>query len=273
MNKTRKFNRILDKFFVCLGFKKLFFTLNNSKKMIKCPILVYHNLSPNIQGVPMELFERHLKFLTKHYVTCTVNEIIKKIKENNIVGNEIVITFDDGFEDNATKVLKLLKKYNAKSTFFISTGFIGKKYLGQKMVNKKQIIDLYNAGMEIGSHTVNHINLNKSSKKERIKELKISKEILEDIIGDQVLSFSYPYGSYNSSVAKDCEKVGYLSASTIFHDFFIKNFFLLPRLIIFPYDHPHDLQSKIEGNRHWLNIIHKVYLQKKLKKHVPKKLS
>jgi len=267
MNKNQLVNRVLDKFFVYTGFKNLFFTLNNPQKMIKCPILLYHNLNPGIQGISEHLFENHLKFLSKKYTTCTVDEIIKKIQIDDITGNEVVITFDDGFEDNVTKVLPLLRKCSAKATFFISTGFIGKRYLGQKMVSKKQIVDLYENNMEIGSHTVNHVNLNNSSNEEVRRELEVSKEALEEIIDGKVLSFSYPYGSYNPSVVDICKKIGYSSACSLLYDFFIKNFFILPRMVVFPYDTTHDIQSKIEGNRHWLNMLHKIYFQKLLKKY------
>jgi len=267
MNKNQVANRVLDKFFIYTGLKNLYFTLNKPQKMIKCPILLYHNLNPDIQGVSIDLFENHLKFLSKKYTTCTVNELIKKIQIDDIAGNELVITFDDGFEDNVTKALPLLREYSSKATFFISTGFIGKRYLGQKMVTEKQIVELYENNMEIGSHTVNHYNLNKLSNEEVRRELKLSKESLEDIIDDKVFSFSYPYGSYNPSVVNICKKVGYSSASSIFYDFFIKNFFILPRIVIFPYDTTYDIQSKIHGDRHWLNIFHKIYLQKFLRKY------
>src|SRR5690606_30010811 len=76
----------------------------------------------------------HLKSLNHNYKTSK---------------NYISITFDDGPNPNFTpKVLKLLKEYNAKATFFL----IGNKAEAQPEI-VRQII---NEGHTVGSHSFSH---------------------------------------------------------------------------------------------------------------------
>jgi hypothetical protein len=54
--------------------------------------------------------------------------------------------------------------------------------------------------MEIGSHTLTHPDLTKLSKKQALRELVEAKKKLEDIVGEQVVSFCYPAGKFNPMV-------------------------------------------------------------------------
>ena len=60
--------------------------------------------------------------------------------------------------------------------------------------------------MEIGSHGVTHTKLTELSDKELINELVSSKHFLEDIIGREVHTISYPHGAINSRVKKAVAK-------------------------------------------------------------------
>jgi peptidoglycan/xylan/chitin deacetylase (PgdA/CDA1 family) len=64
---------------------------------------------------------------------------------------EIALTFDDGPSDETKEVLKLLKKYDAKATFFI---------WGQRIEERENTIDkIIKEGHEIGNHSYEHKRL------------------------------------------------------------------------------------------------------------------
>ena len=88
---------------------------------------------------------------------------------------------------NTKKILEILERYEQKATFFILTSF-GEKY-------PSLIREIYNLGHEIGSHLHTHELVYKMTPKSFKNELKKSKAILEDIIGDEVISFRAPYFS------------------------------------------------------------------------------
>ncbi len=64
---------------------------------------------------------------------------------------KIAITFDDSLSEETLKVLKILKKYKAKATFFIE----GKRILGKENILR----GIVKQGNEIGNHTFNHKRL------------------------------------------------------------------------------------------------------------------
>ncbi len=78
--------------------------------------------------------------------------------------NKIALTFDDGPSYETGKVLDLLKKYNAKATFFI---------WGQRIKGREKTIErIINAGHEIGNHSYEHKRLAFKSKNYIYDDLK-----------------------------------------------------------------------------------------------------
>ena len=103
---------------------------------------------------------------------------------------KIGLTFDDGFSSDHDLVLPELKRIKATATFFIVTDWLGTPgYL-----TKQQVQNLSKAGMQIGSHSKSHPNFLTISPQERLDELRESKLILENIIGKEISTFSFPFG-------------------------------------------------------------------------------
>lgn len=140
----------------------------NSRKAI--PILLYHRIDvvsydPVMLVVNPKTFEEHIKFIVKHYKPISLSELTSKINSKKVQGNEICITFDDGYKDNLINAIPILKKYNIPATIFISTSNIGKKAafdwdLKYKetdrayFLSEEEIIECSkNSLIEIGAHT------------------------------------------------------------------------------------------------------------------------
>lgn len=105
----------------------------------------------------------------------------------------LCLTFDDGYSSDCDLTLPLLTKFNARATFFVITGSLGKSgYL-----DAHQIRDLFQAGMQIGSHSVSHVDMTSLSKERILLELLDSKSAIEDILGCEISTFSFPFGEYN----------------------------------------------------------------------------
>lgn len=128
------------------------------------------------------------------------------INKKNIPPKTVVLTFDDGYEDNYRYVWPILKQYNFPATFFVSTGFLGQDFVtprgtSLRVMTNKQIIELDRIGLvEIGSHSHKHLKLANLSVKEARQELENSRMILGKILNKKVLSMSYPSGRFNDIV-------------------------------------------------------------------------
>lgn len=88
-------------------------------------VLMYHrvvNDSRNIYGISVSPrnFDLQMQFLKNHYHVLRFDEDWSSVKEP-----AVVVTFDDGYEDNYRNALPILEKYEIPATFFVSTGNIG----------------------------------------------------------------------------------------------------------------------------------------------------
>ena len=147
-----------------------------------------------VKGQPNSFIDITLK--TFHHILESSSSIGKLVSidqarlESKSSRRSICLTFDDGFSSDHDLVLPELIKMNATATFFIVTDWIGKPgYL-----NEQQIRNLSNSGMQIGSHSKSHPNFLDITHMERLAELHESKLILENLIGKQVSTFSFPFG-------------------------------------------------------------------------------
>lgn len=107
--------------------------------------------------------------------------------------------FSTSWDDNCTEneiLANLLSKFNIPSTF----------YLDQPRINRSLVKEI-SKDFDIGAHTLNHPYLSKLNIQEQKKEIKESKDQLEELCQLSVKLFAYPYGDYNDdsvSIVEDC---------------------------------------------------------------------
>jgi peptidoglycan-N-acetylglucosamine deacetylase len=108
---------------------------------------------------------------------------------------KIALTFDDGPNEITLQILALLKKYNAKATFFC---------IGKNIEQHPEILkQTFDEGHVIGNHSFSHSNFFDFYRKNRVvKELRATNKIIEKIIGKKVRFFRPPYGVTNPSISK-----------------------------------------------------------------------
>jgi len=104
--------------------------------------------------------------------------------------NTIAITIDDG-PQTIGQISSLLNKNNIKATFFIN----GDNFNSQQDID---VINAYNSGHQIASHTWSHADLTTLSYTEIIDEILRLDNYLLNLIGKAPRYFRFPYLSYNS---------------------------------------------------------------------------
>ena len=205
------------------------------------PVLMYHRIldqpaasSSHGIWVTAAQFERQLQSLrTRGFQTITFRDYARFLRaEAQLPHRPIVLTFDDGYEDNYTVALPLLQKFGCRAVVFAvtderRTNFWDAGKPSATLLSTTELRELDRSGMEIGSHTVTHPNLTLIPRDESRRELQNSKEKLEQLLGSEVVSFAYPYGALSASAKELAEEAGYRfavaadSGSPIFyHDFF-----------------------------------------------------
>ncbi len=184
------------------------------------PILVYHSFGPQVlkkedkmqlhYRVTTGAFDAQMKYLAdNHYTPITFNAYVDYLKNGTPIPEKaIVLTFDDGWKTQYTYALPILQKYHFTGTFFIISSYPG---YGAYM-SWDQIIAIDHDGMEIGSHTVHHLNLTKVTPSQVISEVVDSKKTLESRLSHVVTTFAYPEYGQNIAAQKALADAGYVGA-------------------------------------------------------------
>lgn len=229
-------------------------------------ILVYHSVGHVACGndiyrinLTPENFERHLGVISKY-------------------GDEIKITFDDGYGNNFKNAFPLLKKYNLDATIFLTTDFIDGKIsaevLGGRGFNERpltweEVKIMDKAGIEFGSHSKTHPFLTQISKDELKKELVDSKRRIEEVLGHQIDSFAYPFGdvdSFNEQTKKALVEARYSYGYTNIigsNKVNSSDKLALRRIRIHSEDGPFKLKMKIKGAYDSVGLIRSLSKRKR----------
>lgn len=186
--------------------------VNNS---LGIPVLYYHSVNSSESNeviISPEKLRSQLQYIKDQgYITLTIDQVNDYILNNvKIPEKSILITFDDGYMDNYTEAFPILKELNMTATIFCITSSLDGSYY----MSHDAIKEMYDYGISIQSHTVNHLHLDTLSYDEQLEELTKSKAELESIIGNEVISIAFPFGDYNSDTVKAAKEAGYKLAFT-----------------------------------------------------------
>ena len=176
------------------------------------PVLTYHHIGAEAGWLYVSEtdFERQLVYLRDQgYTPISVAELAEGLAGRvQLPKRPIVLTFDDGYDDNYHAALPILVKQNMRASFFVVTGKIGQP----GYMNWAQAREMRGRGMEIGSHTVHHYTLNEINLKEMERELLASRLMLESNLPAAPAVFANPFGETAPAVVDLLARTGYRAA-------------------------------------------------------------
>ena len=189
-------------------------------------VLCYHIVeSPQDarMEVSRETFRQHLQYLEMTgYNVIPLRHLYEFVsgERESIPQNSVVITLDDGWRSAYTEAYPELKKRNFPFTLFIYPNIIGKTAIA---LTWEQVREMSDNGADIQSHSFSHPYLTKRMHRSLDeakyaswlhRELSESKRVIEKHTGKKVEFLAYPYGDYDTRVAKMVSKSGYAAALT-----------------------------------------------------------
>ncbi|MFQ1685751.1 polysaccharide deacetylase family protein [Aeromonas veronii] len=234
------------------------------------PVIMYHRFieqdsEKGVHGtwMPITMFENHLRLMKwLGYETLTFRDLADKgfIHRLQYGKKYLMITADDGYQDNLTRMLPLLEKYGYKAVVYVVTGEGYNRWDVEHPTNPdtkvslmsgEQVKALAASGhVEIGGHTLTHPRLSKLTPEQQAHEIQENKRQLEALLGHPLLSFAYPYGDMNESAKEQAIAAGYRfavatnSGPKAMH----QDPFQIRRIAIFPRTDVFGLWRKIRGN-------------------------
>jgi len=198
-------------------------------KPIECVILAYHRVNGHRRDpltVRTTAFREQLALLLGSGYRNVGLEELAALVSGTPAGREKVfaITFDDGYRDGFTDALPVLKELGCRATFFLVADQIGAERpfpwdLGRFAsltrddfaMDDREVGELLDAGMSIGSHTCSHPLLATVDQARARDEIERSKRVLEGRFGVPVRTFCYPAGSLSDGVVAMVAEAGYFA--------------------------------------------------------------
>jgi peptidoglycan/xylan/chitin deacetylase (PgdA/CDA1 family) len=178
------------------------------------PILLYHRIavSPidSQYYVPPNKFEEQMKLLHDwDYTVISTETLVDAIKEGaDLPPRPVIITFDDGDISVYERAFPILQKYGLTGVVYI----VGNYMDTDGYMSADQIKELVAAGWEVGSHSRSHRDLRKLDPAVQRAEVVEARKVLQKATGSPVLTFAYPFGLMNPSVADYAHFAGYIAA-------------------------------------------------------------
>jgi peptidoglycan/xylan/chitin deacetylase (PgdA/CDA1 family) len=183
-------------------------------------VLCYHGVGrvwtgadPHGLFLSKELFGEHIEIIrAQQYELLGVGELWRLMQTGADTEHRASISFDDGLVQTAREAIPMLLERGASCSMFIATGLMGKRHpdLDEEMiVSREEVLELAQAGVEIGAHTVDHVELNGLPFEQALDQLRRSRAALEDLLGKAVTSMAYPYGRPTGRTPLAAQRAGY----------------------------------------------------------------
>lgn len=223
-------------------------------------IWMYHSVAPHDHDpyqvtVSPERFEQQMRWLRRHRRRgVSVREVLEA-RESGRGRGLVGLSFDDGYADFAEHALPVLKRYGFSATVYVIAGRLGgdnewdPEGPRKPLMTAELVRQVAEAGIEIGSHGLRHVSLPKAPEAALAGEIAGSRRVLQDISGQDVPGFCYPYGDIDAPVVAGVRAAGYDYGCAIWPSEHTGRQ-ALPRTFIGESDSGPRLWAK--GLRHWL---------------------
>jgi peptidoglycan/xylan/chitin deacetylase (PgdA/CDA1 family) len=179
------------------------------------PILEYHVLGPAPADAPYpELyvtrpdFHAQMDWLQEHGYEAVTLEAVERAWHQGgaLPPKSVVLQFDDGYRPDFTYALPELRRHGWP-------GVLNLKAEGSDLYTSN-VEAMIEAGWELASHTINHLDLTTLGAAELEEEVAGSRRILRREYHVPVKNFCYPAGRFDSTVIATVEAAGYAGATT-----------------------------------------------------------
>jgi peptidoglycan/xylan/chitin deacetylase (PgdA/CDA1 family) len=187
-------------------------------------ILCYHAVDPawkSTLSVTPGAFSDHSAWLARHRRVVPLTQAAARVTDSGRLPRGIVaLTFDDGFASLYTHVFDNVVKMGLPVTIFLVAETLTRQGRPVDWVDgvapgvlttltAQQVLEMRDAGVEFGSHSYSHRDLTKLTQAECERDLKESRDILEDLLRQPVRSLAYPRGIFDERVLGAARKAGF----------------------------------------------------------------
>lgn len=196
--------------------------------------LMYHHFSEKNEELnsvivhPDRLRSQIQALKAEGYVSIRQQDLLAYLnggEQAKLPEKSVLLTFDDGYESNYKLAYPILVEEQFYATIYAITSNVGTKGQYSERLTWPQAREMYNSGyVDIHNHTydshyygdigngatgaattsrliLNHVMETQAEYEKRIREdLLKSKQLIEQQVGNKVITFTYPYGRHNRTL-------------------------------------------------------------------------
>ncbi len=186
------------------------------------PIYMIHQVRPREAGgdayldlTPEDLRAQIRQLRLGGWTFVTLTQAWERI-QRRARGRYATLTFDDAGSHFMRHARPVLQELAVPATIFVIAG----SYTDAQLFNlpadcgeplpPETLRDLHRGGCEIGSHAMTHRELTRMPPEHARRELKDSRRLLSDLLGEEVTSVAYPRGRLSPAVTQAARAAGYV---------------------------------------------------------------
>jgi peptidoglycan/xylan/chitin deacetylase (PgdA/CDA1 family) len=178
------------------------------------PVLTYHSIDPSgsVISIAPDEFRRHMQRLSQAgWRTLRLREAMDGLSRGAWPSRSLVLTFDDGYTSVIEFAMGELAVHGFTAIVFAVSGSVGRtnRWPGQPswvpdlpLLDWPALRSLVESGWELGAHSRTHARLPSLAADEVAREMRESKQELQDRCGAEVNAFAYPYGVTSPTVVQ-----------------------------------------------------------------------
>jgi peptidoglycan/xylan/chitin deacetylase (PgdA/CDA1 family) len=170
----------------------------------------------------------------------------------------VALTFDDGFRSVFEHAFPVLARHRLPATIFVVANTLAPEAPQVNWVDDpplrplatlglEEVQEMQEAGIRVGSHSYAHQDLTSLSDEECERDLRASRQLLEDQLETRITLLAYPLGLHDERVRRAAARAGFTHAFTLPDQREPIGPFAVPRVGIYPGDGGMTLRGKTSG--------------------------
>lgn len=172
-------------------------------------------------------FEAHLDVL-EHWGArvLALEEAVDLLLVGALPERAVCLTFDDGYASVVETAWPLLRKRGMPASLFVVPDYLagGRTFSWDRgdvtrdefrLATSDELVLAHRDGLHLGSHTMTHPWLPGLSDADVERELRESREVISDLVGETVTTLAYPTGGWNPRVREAAARAGYRIGITV----------------------------------------------------------
>lgn len=192
-------------------------------------VLMYHGVDrvaaardPHAMFVTPEAFRAQVEdLLESGFVPISEQDYLAALQGAPTPRKAVLLTFDDGYVGVGEHAAPVLASFGVPSVLYVPAGLLGgwSDWLEPRhrhpLMTGDELRAVRQQGVAIGCHGLDHSDLTTLSDRELRRHTVETRQVLEAVVGEEIRSFAFPYGTHDARARAAVRDAGYRAAFAV----------------------------------------------------------